>query len=488
MSASNAPSGQDDSAGQEEELSVEEESPRRDIEAERSFASDQQFPASFTQIDRQYAARRDVPRRIHILGTGNVGKFIAHSLKGIANPPPVTLMFHRHAILQAWEESKKQIVVQDGGFQVPRDGYDVELVMPLRREHGVELEDGMPSVYDFPEEIRPHEAARIVASSRRDAPPQIESDAEEEQRRMPGADAVSNEPIHNLIVSTKAPRTVAALSAIKHRISANTSICFLQNGLGIIEEVNKLVFPDPETRPNYMQGIITHGVNVPSSAGIGFSVIHAGYGTIALGLLPRSKIKQTTITSSEGQVKEIEDKLWAPTSRYLLRTITRTPVLCAVGFAPTELLQQQLEKLAINAIINPLTVLLDARNGALLYNFALTRTMRLMLAEISLVLRSLPELQGLPNVKMRFSPERLETLVVAIADKTRDNVSSMLADVRGGRRTEIKYINGYFVTRGEEIGIKCVVNYAIMQTVIGKSMMVQRESQDELPVERRVDE
>jgi 2-dehydropantoate 2-reductase len=126
--------------------------------------------------------------------------------------------------------------------------------------------------------------------------------------------------------------------------------------------------------------------------------------------------------------------------------------------------------------------MLDAPNGSILYNFAITRTMRLLLAEISLVIRSLPELRGLPNIQDRFSPERLETLIVSIADKTGKNISSMLADVRAGRKTEVRYINGYIVRRGEEMGMQCVCNYMMMQLVEGKVNMIQRENLDQVPV------
>ena len=125
------------------------------------------------------------------------------------------------------------------------------------------------------------------------------------------------------------------------------------------------------------------------------------------------------------------------------------------------------------------------RNGSILYNFAITRNMRLLLAETSLVIRSLPELQNIPNIAKRFSSQRLETLVVSVANTTRDNISSMLADVRAGRQTEVEYINGYIVKRGEEIGIKCVVNYSTMQMVIGKSAVTQREVRGEYVVEPR---
>ena len=461
-------------------------------------------------IDRQYATQTNVHRRIHILGTGSIGKLVAHSLRGIANPPPITLIFHRYKLLQAWQESKKVITIQDDDFPVSRGGFDVELMAEVRREHGVEVEEGAPGPYEFGHEVKPHEAAEALKEQRQEQQQFQQRDAElakaQQQHQQQDVEAararerslsprskskveaaISHEPIHNLIITTKAAFTVPALNAVKHRLTPSSTICFLQNGMGIIDDVNKQLFPNEEERPNYMQGIITHGANVPAAKAEQdpFFAVHAGHGTIALGLLPRSGMQKEKLTAKDGKdAKNVQSEKWAPSSRYLLRTLTRCPVLCAVGFTPTELLQQQLEKLAVNSIVNPLTALIDNRNGTLLYNFALTRTMRLLLAETSHVIRSLPELQNIPNLNVRFSPERLETLVVSVTNKTRDNISSMLADIRGGRKTEVEYINGYIVRRGEEIGIKCVVNYAIMQTVIGKSRMTQRERQDEVPMER----
>ena len=172
---------------------------------------------------------------------------------------------------------------------------------------------------------------------------------------------------------------------------------------------------------------------------------------------------------------------WTPNHRYLLRTLLRTPILCATGFSPPDLLQLQLEKLAVNCVINPLTVLLDGRNGSILYNYSLTRVMRLILAEISLVIRSLPELQYIPNVQQRFDPGRLETLVVGVANRTRDNISSMLADVRRGEHTEIDYINGWVVKKGEELGIKCFMNYMLMHLVKGKKQFLSLELGEVVP-------
>ena len=437
-----------------------------------------------------------MPKRIHILGTGSIGKLVAHSLRSLPDPPPVTLILHRYNLLEAWEKGPKVITLLDNGHDVQRGGFDVQLMKEVRIEYGRPREDGEPGVYEvsdsMEDRVKPHEAAQIYRDQDRE---KAESRSQNDSEQQPeyyqpfslgkGDYAVSEEPIHNLIITTKTPTTVSALTSLKPRLLPSSTLCFLQNGMGVIDDVNERLFPDPAQRPNYMQGIITHGANVPPQKAEEdpFYVVHAGKGTIALGLLPREGPSAVKPDNEVTDVKDVKDEKWAPSSRYLLRTLARSPALCAIGFTPTELLQQQLEKLVVNSVLNPLTAILDNKNGSILYNFPLTRTMRLMLAETSHVIRNLPELKDVPNVNTRFGPQRLEDLVVAVTKKTADNISSMLADVRAGRRTEIEYINGYIVKRGEELGLKCLVNYAIMQTVIGKALMTRREVHGEVPVE-----
>lgn len=402
--------------------------------------------------------------RIHIIGVGNVGRFVAHALRGIPRPPPVTLLFSRPDMLRRWEESPRRLVVHTEGEAEARHGFDAEVAVPRTRLHGKELD------------MDPH--------------------ADE-----------SNGPINSLIVANKTPSVVQYLSAVKHRLSPRSVVCFLQNGMGLIERVNEEIFPDPETRPYYMVGVNSHGLSlVPGDP---FATNHAGFGTISLSIMPHERDRAPApfepsprmaphpYSSPTPEAKPTSAKSpdaleglpqptpattrWTPNQRYLLRTLLRTPILSATAFSPPDLLQLQLEKLAVNCVVNPLTVMLDARNGAILYNFALTRTIRLLLGEISLVIRSLPELQYMPNLAQRFDAGRLETIVVGVANRTRDNISSMLADVRAGRATEIDYINGYIVRRGEELGIRCLTNYFLLNLVKGKQNMVSLEKGDALP-------
>ncbi|KAJ9202985.1 hypothetical protein DTO021D3_5797 [Paecilomyces variotii] len=384
------------------------------------------------EIARETEKRR-LSGRIHIIGMGNIGTFVAHSLARGTSPPPITLLLHNTDFYRRWLEMKGCLSVSSNGLDDIRTGFDINV-----------LHDDTWYSLPYWDGSRP-----------RELPSNSDTASEKEIEEQITQSAQDDEKIECLIVTVKAPQTVKALKSVSHRLTPESTVLFLQNGMGIIDEVNEKVFPHPYERPNYMLGIISHGLfrQVP------FKVAHAGIGTTILSPVP-----SRALTAAEKQGHD-----WAPSTKYLLRTLTLTPPLVAVAETPTALLQYQLEKLAMNAVINPLTVLMDCENGELLYNYAITRAMRLLLIEISTVICSLPELQGVPGVQNRFAPDRLRHMAVQLAQKTAKNTSSMLQDVRRGQETEIEYINGYIIRRGEELGIKCAVNYMIKQLVIAKN-------------------
>jgi 2-dehydropantoate 2-reductase len=82
--------------------------------------------------------------------------------------------------------------------------------------------------------------------------------------------------------------------------------------------------------------------------------------------------------------------------------------------------------------------------------------------EISSVALALPELQGVHGVKERFSPSALEKTVMSIIDRTRETTCSMVWDLRARRETEIRYINGYWIRRGRELGIPTPLNERLL--------------------------
>ncbi|PYH98746.1 hypothetical protein BO71DRAFT_394910 [Aspergillus ellipticus CBS 707.79] len=395
----------------------------------------------------QDSEKRRLSGRIHILGLGNVGTFVAHSLASRLSPPPTTLLLHNPDLHRSWLARKKCLAINSNGLDDVKTGFDVDVLdggtwhsFPYQEKEDAAEINGEPMSLD-------HETEESLTESEQDG-----------------------DRIECLIVAVKAPVTAMALDSVKHRLTPDSTVLLLQNGMGVIDEINEKVFPDPQTRPHYMQGIVSHGLARRKEP---FQIAHTGIGTTILG-----PAMSATSTPSESEAD------WAPSTKYLLRTLTLTPSLVAVAETPSSLMLYQLEKLAMNSIINPLTAVMNCKNGDLLYNYSFTRVMRLLLLEISSVICALPELQGIPGIESRFSPERLRWMVTQLASKTAENHSSMLQDVLSGKTTEIEYLNGYIVRRGEkDLGLKCVVNYMMKHLVLSKQQNSKQREAGAIPID-----
>lgn len=333
-----------------------------------------------------------ITKRIYILGAGNVGSFVAHSLAGVNPGPPITLLF-RQKHLRTWQEQGEKIDILSNGTWEGRTGFGVELSEPMG------------------------------AQSKGLATP----------IRLP------NEPIHSLVVAVKASGTVSALQNIRERLTPQSTLLFLQNGMGVLDEVDKMLFKHSGTRPFYMHGIFSHGLHKSKP----FVITHAGNGTIALG----------NITKREQP----------SSSKYLQRTLQQAKVLEITPTSQEELLKLQWEKLVVNAVINPLTAVMDRQNESILQN-NVSQVVQSLCHEISAVIQALPEMDA--YTKMAFGPDRLVDLVKKVATTTGKNISSMLQDVRACKPTEIDYITGYIVKRADELGTYCGENRKLLRLVV----------------------
>ncbi|GKZ25758.1 hypothetical protein AbraIFM66951_002413 [Aspergillus brasiliensis] len=351
---------------------------------------------------------------IHVLGLGSIGTFTAHGLKDIPNPPAVTLLLHRESLYQEYIRNNRRIALNTiSGDTIHHSDYNLEIY-------------------------------------------------KQGAWRTP-TDSSADGQIHHLVVTVKATQTVSALRALRSRLSRASAILFLQNGCGMIDEVNEHLFPDPETRPNYLTGVISHGVTLASP----FNAIHTGASAISLGLVPRENSQSSQNTPDAGNKLQEEGE-----PEYMLHNIPRSPRLSAKSYSFSDVFQIQLEKLAVNAFCNPVCALHDSKNG-ILFDFPELR--RAILTEISNIVLRLPELRGVDGVEERFGVDRLEETVNGILERTRETTCSMVVDLRNRRETEIRFINGYWVRRGRQAGVSTAVNEELMDKVLRRSVVLRSE-------------
>ncbi|KAL6698858.1 ketopantoate reductase PanE/ApbA C terminal domain-containing protein [Trichoderma pleuroticola] len=343
--------------------------------------------------------------RVHVLGLGSIGTFAAHCLAEIPAPltPSITLLLHRPNLVDEYIRRGRKIRLEtiDGEVIDHHDDYNVE-VLDNGEWHRVQAETG-----------------------RRGSSPPVQDDI-----------------IDHLIVSVKGAQTTAALKPLKHRLNASSHILFLQNGSGMVEAANEEVFTDPATRPNYLTGVISHGVTLNAP----FDITHTGFSATSLGPVPRPK-SDTEATATS----------------YLLEALPLVPRFNATTYSTVDILQIQLEKLAVNAFCNPLCALSDAKNKFL---FTIPDTRRALLTEISQVIQALPELRGIPGISERFSVDKLERTVNGIIHANLETTCSMVVDLRRGQKTEILFINGYWCRRGREVGVPTPINDSLVRRIL----------------------
>jgi len=133
---------------------------------------------------------------------------------------------------------------------------------------------------------------------------------------------------------------------------------------------------------------------------------------------------------------------------------TEDAVVVDLVSQPMLALQAVWEKLAVNAVLNPICALFDVPNGALLED-RFSELRRGIAAEVDMV----------AAVNGIAIPGGAEAAALAVAASTAENVCSMLVDVQRGLKTEIDFINGYIVNEGQKLGLETPANKQIQAMV-----------------------
>jgi 2-dehydropantoate 2-reductase len=118
------------------------------------------------------------------------------------------------------------------------------------------------------------------------------------------------------------------------------------------------------------------------------------------------------------------------------------------------------EKALYNCALNPLGALLGVPYGELASQPETRRIMEAVIAEIFAVLRASGE-----RMPWQSAEDYLAHFYDVLLPPTREHESSMLQDLRAGRRTEIDSLCGEIVRRGGELGLSTPVNRSLLELV-----------------------
>ena len=415
--------------------------------------------------------------RIHVVGLGAVGSFVAFHLRRTLSPKHSVIALHRKSSAPAISQNPNgpSILLTSDGVIATQDGV----------EHAV--------YHTSPSPDRHLIAAPPLAThgqSRGDHPLELNRPWDpHELRSLHG-------PIDSLIIATKAHAVTWALTALRNHITRDSTIVLLHNGMGVYENVVEKLFPVPADRPNFVFASNTHGLWRKDT----MHAVHAGVGEIQLGIVPDplGRDYEAVLTGSRhaaftdlrlDDIADLSDeKTMSPRYVTLRNTISALTSARALGaswrpFHETQIAIQR--KLVVNAFVNPVSALLQCRNGKVLASDHGRWVMKRLCEEAQTLYeadfeasvaeqRRAHEIQAgserlPPFIAPPFPPSLKKFALCAeverVVEQTKYNYSSMYRDVQLGNKTEIDYINGYLLRIARKYRINALVNESLFHLI-----------------------
>ncbi|MET1255151.1 ketopantoate reductase family protein [Aliikangiella maris] len=201
------------------------------------------------------------------------------------------------------------------------------------------------------------------------------------------------------------------------------AIILMMNGLGLTDIVQHYLPGAP-----VVHAAVTHGVKRLKN-----QLIYTGSGQTLLGEMSHQNLKAKFAPIIAPLNQALPEVIWNEkheTTLYL--------------------------KLITNAIINPVTALLQCKNGQILNNNQLIPTANALLEELFPLLEKL-----IPQ----FDPAEIRQNIIRVAKATAENSSSMKEDVLKKRTTEIDFINGHLLKLAKKHAINLPKNHQIIQQI-----------------------
>ncbi|KAG8407598.1 2-dehydropantoate 2-reductase (Ketopantoate reductase) (KPA reductase) (KPR) [Metarhizium acridum] len=305
----------------------------------------------------------------------------------------------------------------------------------------------------------------------------------------PVREVADGKKLRNLFISTKASAAMTEADRLRGYLDRHSTVVFAQNGMS-------------KLWPPHGQAYIAHRYeagNAPS-----FLACIVNHGVLSTG--PFKSIHTAPADASIGPV--LVNPQPPPSVDFFMAQVAAAPLLNSKSVSAGDLWLLQLEKLVMNAIINPLTALLRCKNGELFaggeLNNPLGQVLNKLLAETSAVIHALvnhessadilasymhqnqPSKSDIPTENVhelrkglaeRFSLPCLKKKLYRFGVQVGENRSSMLQDVEAGKPTEIRDFNGWLVDMAAFLGQRLDVSThrTLIELVEGNVILNQAE-------------
>ena len=423
--------------------------------------------------------------RFHVLGLGPIGTLVSHHLCKTLDATK-----HGVVLIHKFPHQLKKANLAGNTLKVEREGV-VDTSTAFRSE-----------VFQAAQQLRYEErqAKLLARASEKKSHAKGGPDGSSKANRIsPSSIQDTLLPIESLVVAIKAYTVVDSVKALVPRLTPNSTIVLLHNGLGVYERLVEDVFRNPEQRPHFIVAVNDHGAWNKDR----FHAVHAGVGSITFGIVadPRGKnFEVSSVANADADVFPTHERalsldgIMSPQERSdddddespyrtLRNTVAALSNLSGLNatWKPISHVETAMKrKLVVNSVINPLTALLGCRNGDLLESAEARKIIGRVCAEAARAFAMQAQEEagsrddrekrvrissGFGRVPPGLDAQALEEECLRVVRVTAGNISSMLSDVRTGSYTEIEYMNGYLLGLGRSFGLPMTTTATLLNLV-----------------------
>ncbi|MCM3746329.1 2-dehydropantoate 2-reductase [Paenibacillus pasadenensis] len=248
-----------------------------------------------------------------------------------------------------------------------------------------------------------------------------------------GMELRSDEPHWYILTVKQTALDEPLLAQLKLLLSPGDGLLCLQNGIGHLERLAAIL-----PGAGLYAGVTSEGALREGAA----AVRHTGSGELFYGPAPLSHVQE--------KVLRIADPAGSG-QQALLEQWKQCAERAGIPAQPSNEMGNRIyHKLLLNAVINPLTALFGIRNGELPAHPKGKLLMQALHRESEAVLL---------RAGMQTTGTEWDRLL-DVCRKTALNTSSMLADLKAGRRTEVGSINGEVARLAKRLGMTAPLNEA----------------------------
>lgn len=276
-----------------------------------------------------------------------------------------------------------------------------------------------------------------------------------------------NSHIDHLVVTGHGHEAAEALQSVKNRIDDNTTICLMNDGLGVLEDVRKKIFSGTDAAPNFLLGHMSHRL-----------AFNRTYDAVR-----QLKDGQTKLTLAEVPRMRVKDMHKTETRPNFVRTLAEAKNLHSSLTPFDQWLRFKLPSVIFDSVVEPVCVLLDMPYQGLLQNPAAQRMMQSLLSEIIMVLENMPELEGSTVIRDYVHSKGIRRFMYNKIMGKRSQPSQLLRRIENGLPTDVEYLNGYFLRRGQKLGVDLRMNLMMRDMVKARHSQAIEQLNSFIPVE-----